>query len=327
MILILTSSDDQSTLQVIQWLNFHKLAWAKIDTNTPLTLIELLIDRETEEFIVDTPEGVRIDTREISAYWYRRGHLNLNIQVNLNDELSEVTRRQFETHMESEVRILIDSLHFCLAKKKRLNTFQTADLNKHHVLAEAKKFGLNIPPTIVTSRREALTDFKDKNGPLITKAIQHGIRFRMHGETSWVEYLTYTESFNESEAPLHFFPTLFQPQINKAFELRIFYLDGAFYSMAILSQKDEKTTVDFRKYNFEKPNRNVPYSLPHSIEEKITALMKSLQLESGSIDMIVTVDDEFIFLEVNPVGQFGMVSTPCNYHLNQKIASYLNHKA
>jgi hypothetical protein len=32
---------------------------------------------------------------------------------------------------------------------------------------------------------------------------------------------------------------------------------------------------------------------------------------------------DIYFLEVNPAGQFGMVSTPCNYYLEEKIAEVL----
>ena len=51
--------------------------------------------------------------------------------------------------------------------------------------------------------------------------------------------------------------------------------------------------------------------------------MKKLKLETGSLDFIKTTDDRLVFLEVNPVGQFGMVSSPCNYYLEKKIAEYL----
>ena len=51
--------------------------------------------------------------------------------------------------------------------------------------------------------------------------------------------------------------------------------------------------------------------------------MKYVNLNTGSIDMIVTKENEYIFLEVNPVGQFGMVSQPCNYYLEKKITEYL----
>lgn len=323
MILILTSSDDQSTLDVIQWLNFYQLAWVKIDSSSPLKLIELVLNDKTEEFILETASGLKIDTREITAYWYRRGHLKLDLQLALDASLHDDTKRQFEDHMQSELAVLVDTLHCCLAQKKQLNSFKTADLNKHFVLSQAKLAGLKIPATLVTSLKSAIANFESENGPLISKAIQHGIRFRLYKEKSWVEYLTYTESFDASIVPNQFFPTLFQTKLNKAYELRIFYLAGDFYTMAIFSQKDEKTAVDFRNYNHEKPNRTIPYSLTEQLKYKLTALMHSLKLESGSIDMVVTTENEFIFLEVNPVGQYGMVSIPCNYHLNQKIAHYL----
>jgi len=46
-------------------------------------------------------------------------------------------------------------------------------------------------------------------------------------------------------------------------------------------------------------------------------------MRSGSIDMILTPEDEYVFLEVNPVGQFQWVAEHCNYPINQKIAEYL----
>jgi glutathione synthase/RimK-type ligase-like ATP-grasp enzyme len=93
--------------------------------------------------------------------------------------------------------------------------------------------------------------------------------------------------------------------------------------MAILSQNDEQTKIDFRHYNAQKPNRNVPYLLPEEISIKIDRLMKKLRLKTGSVDMIVTGADEFFFLEVNPVGQFLNVSHTCNYNLEKKVAAYL----
>lgn len=54
--------------------------------------------------------------------------------------------------------------------------------------------------------------------------------------------------------------------------------------------------------------------------------MKLMDLNTGSIDMIKNKNNEYIFLEVNPVGQFSMVSYPCNYYIEEKIASYLINK-
>lgn len=48
--------------------------------------------------------------------------------------------------------------------------------------------------------------------------------------------------------------------------------------------------------------------------------MNNLKLKNGSIDIIRGVDNNYYFLEVNPVGQFGMVSNPCNYNIEEKFA-------
>lgn len=55
--------------------------------------------------------------------------------------------------------------------------------------------------------------------------------------------------------------------------------------------------------------------------------MRIISLETGSIDLILTKDGLFIFLEVNPVGQFGMTSYPCNYYLEKLIAMELKNIA
>jgi glutathione synthase/RimK-type ligase-like ATP-grasp enzyme len=123
--------------------------------------------------------------------------------------------------------------------------------------------------------------------------------------------------------PNNFSLSAFQEEIQKKYEIRVFYFFGKIYSMAIFSQNDSQTKTDFRIYNISKPNRNVPYSLPISVASKVKHLMKKLGLETGSIDLIKSINDEYIFLEVNPVGQFGMVSKPCNYNLEYIIAKKL----
>ena len=52
--------------------------------------------------------------------------------------------------------------------------------------------------------------------------------------------------------------------------------------------------------------------------------MRKLKLDSGSIDIIVTNKGEYVFLEVNPVGHFTQVSSPCNYYLEKEIAEIIS---
>ncbi len=94
--------------------------------------------------------------------------------------------------------------------------------------------------------------------------------------------------------------------------------------MAIFSQLDELTRIDFRNYNYTTPNRCVPYTLPKYIEDKLHQLMCDLNLNTGSIDLIFTESDKYYFLEVNPVGMFSPMTWPLNYHIEKDIALHLN---
>src|SRR5690606_30626160 len=107
------------------------------------------------------------------------------------------------------------------------------------------------------------------------------------------------------------------------YDVRVFYLDGACYAMAIFSQAERRTAADFRRYDPRRPTRFVPYSLAPELEQRLTGLMQTLGLDTGSIDLVRTVDGRDVFLEVNPNGQFGMVSGPCNYGLERRIAEHL----
>jgi glutathione synthase/RimK-type ligase-like ATP-grasp enzyme len=93
--------------------------------------------------------------------------------------------------------------------------------------------------------------------------------------------------------------------------------------MAIFSQKNPKTLVDSRKIDLSAPNRSVPFKLPVDVKSKLSKVLRELKLNTGSIDMLVSTSNDYIFLEVNPIGQFGMVSRPCNYPIEQNISNLL----
>ena len=124
---------------------------------------------------------------------------------------------------------------------------------------------------------------------------------------------------------VEFFPSLIQHDQKKWIELRIFFINEDYYSMAIFSQNNTKTSTDFRNYDKERPNRMVPFLLPTHIKNKLNKLMKELGLDTGSIDMIVTKKREFIFLEVNPIGNIEMVSKNCNYPIERDIAKHISY--
>ncbi len=182
--------------------------------------------------------------------------------------------------------------------------------------------GLQIPISMLSNSRKKVLDFYKNHGEIITKPLYETVYFRDRFSAVFLKTGKISEDSLKS-LPSTFFPSLFQVYVEKDVELRVFYLEEKFYTMAIFSQLDKQTKIDFRNYNDENPNRNVPYLLPKEIKKKLKKLMKKLNLNTGSIDLIKTPNKKYVFLEVNPTGQFGFVSKPCNYYLEDEIAKKL----
>ena len=187
----------------------------------------------------------------------------------------------------------------------------------------AKECGLLIPETLITSNKINAINFIGEKKDVITKAISETIMLFIEGVGAIQSYTNPVSKKDMKAFDELIFPSLFQKNIRKRYELRVFYLDGEFYSMAIFSQSNPKTKNDFRYYDETQKNRFVPYTLPTAIKVRLELFMQKKGYKTGSIDILVDHNGDFIFLEVNPIGQFGMVSFPCNYQLEKKIAEYL----
>tara|TARA_B110000977_G_scaffold7439_1_gene10208 strand:- start:2789 stop:3757 length:969 start_codon:yes stop_codon:yes gene_type:complete len=311
--LIISIDQDDSTTDVCKWLffldsKFIRLSESSIVKNVNWGFPKNKITIEVDQFT--------LDLNSLKSVWYRRGNWTSNHQEKQLNPTALVDE-SFK-FLEYEERAFKYALHDFLKSKNNLSNYNLSKVNKIEVLNLASSIGLKIPESRIINSKKALINFMtDKR--VITKPLENPLEY--YADTYWIP--TYTEEITDEmlpEVPNKFGVSLFQELIEKKYELRVVYLEGDFFSMAIFSQLDNQTEVDFRRYNHESPNRNVPYKLPIVLELKITQLMNELELNFGSIDILVNCLDEYIFLEVNPIGQFGMTSFPCNYNLEKKIA-------
>lgn len=307
MILIITSEQDHSTHIVIDWLNHFNLPWIRVNEKD---VIELSFVENDIKFQSDSFSFL---LSEIKVIWYRRGFLNFKFFTSKLVEVDEFRK--------IELKKLKEYIYYKLSQLPNINRFENANVNKLIVTETARNVGLLTPQEFLVSNKDTLKKIvSNTDNQHATKSISGFGTI----PSDVVNYKILTKKINTLDnTPQNFFPSLVQQYIEKRYELRIFYMHGKFWTMAIFSQSDDTTSVDFRNYNQIKPNRNIPFSVPHDIKQKIIKLMEKLDLNCGSIDMIVTPQLDFIFLEVNPVGQFGMVSYPCNYYLHKEVAQHL----
>lgn len=307
MIYIISTDYDESTSDVIEWLNSFKKEFKRI--NNMLEIDERLYIRLNNSITSKKIETTGGSVSKINSIWFRKSNKFLG-----------VTDTSLSAHYKQESERIIEFVFNNFTGKVVGTPFRS--INKLVVLEIAKQYGLVIPDTIITNKRDELERFAKLHKNIITKPVSEIFRVQT-GNKSMISYTKIVTGALISKLPIMFPVSLFQQYIDKEYEIRIFYLDGKLYPMAIFSQNDKKTKIDFRRYNYSNPNRTIPYKLPEDITEKLIKFMQDKKMEASSIDMIKSNSGEYYFLEVNPWGQFGMVSGPCNYYLEKQIAEIL----
>lgn len=315
MILVFSIMDDPSTNEVVDWILRTGNEVRRINT------MNQLMDFLAENPVIKISKELKQEYSlcGVESVWFRRPPSYCrNTDIFDNND----TNRALNYFTLSEQKALFNIVSEMLKAPHWLNDYKTSNPGKVHQLLLAKHAGLAIPETRILSSKQQVVEFINEVGSVIFKPMQDSYPIPIDTEN----YCAYTRKVDKKllrQMPDTFAPCLFQTYLNKNIEIRSFYLDGKFKSMAICSTFDNQTKVDFRHYNQKHPNRRVPYQLPHEVEQKLSCLMDGLQLNCGSLDLVLTNEGQYVYLEVNPVGQFGMVSIPCNYYLERDIADFL----
>ena len=117
-------------------------------------------------------------------------------------------------------------------------------------------------------------------------------------------------------------PVFSQQYINKRYEYRVMVIGKKVLSCRIDSQASQMTKIDWRHYDF----KNVEHKqveLPKDVQEKLLNFMQKIGLNYGAIDFIETPKGEFVFLEVNPSGQWGWITSLAGLKIPEAVAEML----
>lgn len=309
MIIIIAPDAEQTVNSVIYWLNSFEISFFRIDD------FKESIDVNLDSFEI-CKNKISVKKEGILSFWNRKGNFRISPMDFQNYEKTQ-------QYLYRESNIISNFLIQQLEEKKHLGNYFLQIPNKLNHLYLAQKSGLEIPKTTITNDKEVITSFKNESPNIINKSLSDSFT----GTFNQIYYYNHTESISDEvieELEDSFFPSLFQEELQKAYELRIIFVQETLWSMAIFSQNDTKTQIDWRNYNYEKPNRKIPFKLPSEIEINIRKFIKASGLNTGAIDMVVTKEGKYVFLECNPNGQISMVSEHCNYYIEKYIAEYLS---
>lgn len=182
--------------------------------------------------------------------------------------------------------------------------------NKIFQLLYAQKEGLLIPQSFIGNSNNIAKSFVGETSiikPLTTGKICTGESIELYQ----------TNYFTKFEDDISLTPIYLQQYVNKKYEVRLTYINGYFFTVRI----DSKDKLDWRK-----DYKGLSYSMiecPKDIMDKCSKLLSCFKLKYGAFDFIVTENDEWIFLEVNPNGQWQWLEKTLNLSISEKIIEYL----
>ncbi|MFC3161145.1 ATP-grasp ribosomal peptide maturase, MvdD family [Chryseobacterium arachidis] len=246
--------------------------------------------------ILETPDQKhRLD--DISAVWYRRAY-------NIGNGLKEEMDPKFYGAAMGEIRNtlfgFLESIDaYSLGKP---GVYRRLD-SKEEQLKIAEKIGLKIPETCLTNNPEEAKQFIIKHQNVIAK-MQTGFAIYEDG----VESVVFTNVVNEDKLEeldtLLYCPMQFQKKIEKKKELRVTIVGRDVYAFEIDSQQSDAAKIDWRKDGVNLIDKWIPTELPTDVEAKLLELLDIYNVDYGAIDIIVSPEDEYYFIEINAAGEF-----------------------
>jgi glutathione synthase/RimK-type ligase-like ATP-grasp enzyme len=257
-----------------------------------------------------------IDLQKIKAIWNRRPDSPIP-----HPEFTDESMRKFlRDECAGFIQDAFSALE-CLWFPAPPSILQRASL-KGLQLKLAAEIGFNIPPTLIANSAEDFIEFYNQNNGQIISKVAGPYQLRNLRD----DFGRYTElvSFQDlaHTHALQFCPIIFQAYIPKLVELRITVVGKTVLAAEIHSQKSNHARHDWRRHDFS-TTQYWPHELPHEIAEKCISLTEKLGLSYGAIDMILTPEKEYVFVEINPNGQYLWIEKMTGLPISDAICDFL----
>lgn len=182
--------------------------------------------------------------------------------------------------------------------------------NKVYQMVYVSKHGWNIPKSYIGNDKLISNEYTKSLS--IIKPLTTG---KTYGQNGWELYQT--NIFRGIEEDIDLTPVYLQHYIPKQYEVRITIIAKEVYAVRI----DTKNKIDWRL-----DYQNHKYTLiacPENVIRKCYQMMTDFNLIFGAFDFIVTPENEWIFLEVNPNGQWLWLEQSLSLDISKKILDNL----
>lgn len=311
LILVVTQKFDPTADFLIEKLRIKGVKVVRVNTEMFPQNLKLTLGADKKLLLTEQEE---VNLALVTSAWYRRPAKPIINPV--------VSTKEAQKFAQDESWALLLSLWH------EMNCFWVSNphaikgaSHKWEQLRFAQKLGFNIPETVITNNPQEAKSFLQTIGTVVIKTIYSPL-IEVDGHYEII-FTTPLVGFTEEQLEtINLAPCILQKNIAKKIELRITVVGDQVFSCAIESQASEKTKDDWRNYDLE----NTPHyswCLPAKVEKLCLDLVKGYGLKFGTIDMIVTPNDDYVFLEINPNGQWQWIEELSGLRISDALVDLL----
>lgn len=319
MLFILTNSQDATVSFLTPFLERAGVRFQRLDTDA-------LVPRVQFSYGLGNP-ALRLDGCWYEAYdathiWYRRPEQLKDARFDGSPE-SNFARLEWTEFIECFFA------HVPADRWVNHPALNSAASRKLEQLTTAARLGFRVPDTIVTQNPEDLQEFYRKHqGEIIVKPVSTGYVERPKEDADSLIYTNRVHDVHmERLDDLRLCPTLFQEFIKKRCDVRITVMDDDIHAVALIArERSGEQRCDVRRDNMS----DVEYeavALPQEVRNRVRQLLRHYKLRFGAIDMAVSLDGAWYFLEINPNGQWAWLDMTAGTNIASSfVASFAARK-
>lgn len=322
--LIITSSADGAHVEAVRKeLDTLSHRALRVDTDRFGLDWTLTIEQSPQKCIATIHTGTEewaLTPDTIGSIWLRKPLLaDFEKRLTLSSEAIQFASDEWTATLNGLYKVLSEQGIFWVSDPTHIATAS----HKPFQLMLARKLGWSIPRTVITSDPDRARHFwHEMNGQVIAKPIGRGW-IRDPDDRDQLHFIM----TNEVPSPrnmdqVRVAPVIFQENVPKDYELRVTVVGRMVWSAKIESQKSERGRIDWRRYDFEQIPHS-PTRLPDEVERRCVELVQRCGLQYGAIDLIKTPEGDYVFLEINPVGQYLWIETLTGMPISASIARLL----
>lgn len=186
----------------------------------------------------------------------------------------------------------------------------------------AASLGFEVPRTLVASTPDQIRHFVSRSGGHVVAKPVHSGYFRTADE----EFGIFTQRLSRGDLarlddalPC---PVIVQEEIPKKYDIRATIVGNNIYAAAIDSQSDPEASVDWRRT----ARPDLPHhrhELPADVSAKCIAMTNRMNIRFAATDLVLTPDNRYVFLELNPNGEWLWIEDRLEYPISENIVRYL----